>query len=86
MLTSRPSRALLAHTFRRSVGGTRAFAHGAVLRDSLSSIKFREKEDASDDAGVAKPEHAVISTFDLFSIGGTCVFFLLNGSTLMDIG
>ena len=78
MLASRSTRALLAHKFypvRRSARGTRAFTHGAVLRDAFGSTLAREKEDASDNAGVAKPEHAVISTFDLFSIGGTCVFF-----------
>ena len=29
-----------------------------------------EQEEQEDDEGKGKPEHAVISTFDLFSIGG----------------
>ena len=74
MLASRSTCALLAHLnpVRRLVGGTRAFTRGAVL--NKFTIAREKPEDTSDDGGVAKPEHAVISTFDLFSIGGTCLF------------
>lgn len=62
------------------MGGIRSFTRGAVLRDPVGPSKFalakEKKQDASEDGGVPRPEHAVISTFDLFSIGGTCTFLV----------
>src|SRR6202044_3797058 len=53
----------------------RAFMCAAVLRAPLNSVKLpNDPDDTSPDSQyeVPKPEHAVISTFDLFSIGGEC--------------
>ena len=51
----------------------RAFTRAAVLRVPLNSVKLpNNSDDTSPDSQyeVPRPEHAVISTFDLFSIGG----------------
>lgn len=53
--------------------GQRTFTRAHVLSSPLSSIKLPKDSDDSVLNGhgdMARPEHAVISTFDLFSIGG----------------
>jgi hypothetical protein len=72
------SRRLLLVPTRRLGGlsqrhaSTRLFTHSAVSRNFISSkdALSDNSKAIAETSGHPKPEHAVISTFDLFSIGG----------------
>lgn len=75
---------------RAVVGGSsssaqrRAFSHTGKLFEPLAARKLAQSPEADasyEQEPMERPEHAVISTFDLFSIGGeswSCVFAVGN--------